>query len=324
MCTCINLKTLDNYFGRNLDLEYNFGEKVVITPREYEFKLKKEKKFKTKYAMIGMATVVNNYPLYAEATNEKGLSIAGLYFPGNACYEKTKKEKINMLPFELIPWLLGNFASIKSAKKELQKINLINEPFSENMPLAELHWMISDKNNCIILEQTKEGLKIYDNPIGVLTNNPQFLYHLTNINNYLNLTPKNTESRFSDNISLSSYGQGMGAIGLPGDNSPASRFVRAAFNKLNSVTDSSEEESISQFFHILDSVAMIKGSTITKEGKYDITTYSSCINIDKGIYYYKTYYNNQITAIKMDKNNINSKELTIHELIKKQQINYIN
>jgi len=116
----------------------------------------------------------------------------------------------------------------------------------------------------------------------------------------------------------------MGSFGLPGDTSSSSRFIRAAFNKLNSVCDEDEESSVSQFFHILDSVSMIRGSTITKNNKYDITNYSCCINIDKGIYYYKTYNNNQITAIKLNKCNINSDKLEIFELIENQQINYIN
>ena len=95
MCTCINLKTKDYYFGRNLDLEYRFYEKVVITPRDYEFKLKVQQPFKTKYAIIGMATVIDNYPLYADATNEKGLSIAALNFPDNAYYNKGNKQKMD-------------------------------------------------------------------------------------------------------------------------------------------------------------------------------------------------------------------------------------
>lgn len=324
MCTCINLKTKDFYFGRNLDLEYRFGEKVVITPRNYEFKLKKEENFKTKYSMIGMATVIDNYPLYAEACNEKGLSIAGLNFPNNAYYENEKKQKINITPFELIPWVLGNFKNVDELKKVIENINLTNISFAENIPLTHLHWMISDEKDCIVLEQMKEGLKIYNNPIGVLTNNPPFSYHLTNINNYLNLTAEVPKNRFSSKISLESYGKAMGSIGLPGDNSPTSRFVRAAFNKLNSVSDIDEEGSISQFFHILDSVAMVKGSNVTQDKEYDITTYTCCINTTKGIFYYKTYNNNQITAIKMDEENMNSDKLSIYNLVENQQIKYIN
>ena len=324
MCTCIDLKTKDYYFGRNLDLEYRFNEKVVITPRNYELDLKKGPTIKNKYAMIGMAAVVDNYPLYAEASNEKGLCIAGLDFKNNAYYTDVKIGKINITPYELIPWVLGNFANINELKNIITNINLINIPFSKDMNLTPLHWMISDEKGCLVIEQTKEGLNVYSNPIRVLTNNPPFPYHLENIKNYINLTPGIAENRFSDKIELKPYSNGMGAIGLPGDSSSASRFIRAAFNKLNSATEYNEEASVSQFFHILDSVAVIKGTTKTTNNKYNITNYSSCINASKGIYYYKTYDNSQITAVQMTEKNINSDKLSIYELIEKQQIKYLN
>ena len=198
------------------------------------------------------------------------------------------------------------------------------KPFKEDIQLTPLHWMISYEDETIVLEQTKEGLKIYHNPIGVLTNNPEFSFHLTNINNYINLTPDVPQNRFSDEISLKIYGKGMGAIGLPGDNSSTSRFIRAAFNKTNSVCDEDEESSVSQFFHILDSVAVVRGTNVNANSIYDVTTYYCCINTTKGIYYYKTYTNNQITAIKMNESNMNSEMLNIYELVEKQQINYIN
>ena len=324
MCTCITLKTKDHYFGRNLDLEYRFNEKVVITPRNYSFTLKNGKTFKTKYAMIGAATVVNDYPLYAEATNEKGLSIAGLQFPDNAYYNEPEAEKINITPFELTPWILGNFGSVEELSDFLSQLNLTNIPFSKDIPLSPLHFMICDQKHCLVLEQTKEGLKVYYNTIGVLTNNPPFSYHLVNINNYLNLTPDVCDNRFSSQIKLDPYGLGFGAIGLPGDNSPSSRLVRAAFNKLNSVSNPDESSSISQFFHILDTVLVVRGTTMTKDKQWNVTTYTCCMNMDRGIYYYKTYYNNQITAVSMNKENINKTVLTIYDLIEQQQINYIN
>lgn len=324
MCTCINFKTKDNYFGRNLDLEYRFNEKVVITPRNYKFNLKNGTSITSKYSMIGMATVVSNYPLYAEATNEKGLSMAGLYFPKNACFFKEEDNKLNLSQYELIPYFLGLYSSISEIKKDITKLNITNTPFSKEMPVSDLHWMISDESECIVIEQMEDGLKVYNNPIGVLTNNPPFEYHLNNINNYSNLSPYNSENTFSNKINLNQYGQGMGAIGLPGDNSPASRFIRASFNKLNSKCEDDEKSSVTQFFHILDSVSMVQGTTITKENKNDITTYSCCINTSKGIYYYKTYTNNQIIAIKMSEKEKNNKYLSIFDLIEEQQIKYIN
>lgn len=324
MCTCIDFKTTDNYFGRNLDLEYRFNEKVVITPRGYEFKLKNGNVINTKSALIGMATVVNDYPLYAEASNESGLSMAGLYFPGNAKFFEPDASKLNLSPYELIPYLLGLYSTVSEVRGVFDNLNITNTAFMDNMPVTDLHWMISDGNDCIVVEQMQEGLKVYDNPLGVLTNNPPFDYHLINVNNYINLTPNCAKNRFSDKINLSQYGQGMGALGLPGDTSPASRFVRAAFNKLNSSCKGDEEESVSQFFHILDSVAMVKGATVTAEGKYDITSYSCCINVSKGIYYYKTYTNNQITAVRMTDKEKNKKELSVYDLVEEQQIRYEN
>lgn len=324
MCTCITYKNGDNYFGRNLDLEYSFDEKVVITPRNYKFTLNNGEEFFQSKALIGMATVVNNVPLYAEATNESGLSIAGLNFPGNAYYGEKKDNMINLCPFEIVPYLLSKYNSVSEIKKELSKINIVNVPFNENMPNAPLHWMISDSIESIVLEPMKDGLKVYDNKIGVLTNNPPFYYHQLNLNNYMNLSRENSLNRFSSDLNLETYGVGMGAIGLPGDVSPASRFVRAAFNKLNSYSKKDEFSNIAQFFHILDSVAMIRGQAVTSEGKYDITTYSCCINTLKGVYYYKTYDNNQISAVSMHNENLDSSDLKIYDLILEEQIKYIN
>lgn len=324
MCTCINFTTKDTYFGRNLDLEYRFGEKVVVTPRGYEFRLKNGAAIRTKHAMIGMATVVGNYPLYAEGCNETGLSMAGLYFPGNAQFFEEEKNKLNLAPYELIPYFLGQYETIAEIREELQNLNITNIPFAEKLPITELHWMISDGKDCLVLEQMKNGLQVYENPVGVLTNNPPFPYHCMNLNNYRNLTPHFEESRFAKALPLEQYGQGMGAIGLPGDASPASRFVRAAFHKWNSVCEETEEASVTQFFHILDSVAMVQGATVTSEGKNDITTYSCCININKGIYYYKTYTNNQMTAVQMTEEVKNKEALSVYELLEEQQIRYEN
>ena len=322
MCTCIDFKTKDTYFGRNLDLEYHFNEKVVVTPRNYEFTLKNGKAFKTKYAMIGMAMISENYPLYAEAANEEGLAIAGLYFPGSARYNNIENNKLSLAPYELIPYFLGLYKSVIELRKDLVNLNIIDIPYNSDLPLTDLHWMISDGKECIVVEQTYDGLKIYDNPVGVLTNNPSFDYQLTNLNNYSNLTPYYQNSKFSKNVELKQYGQGMGAIGLPGDNSPVSRFVRACFNKLNSDCNDDEESSVTQFFHILDVVSMVKGVTVTSEEKNDITIYSCCMNITKGIYYYKTYNNSQITAINLIDELKNRNQLTIFDLVENQQIKY--
>ena len=324
MCTAISFTTKDHYFGRNLDLEYSYIETVTITPRNYPLLFRKKESLNTHYAMIGIAYVHNGYPLYYDATNEMGLSMAGLNFPGNADYKTEISEKDNITPFEFIPWILGQCSTVKDAKVLLDKINLLEEHYNNKLPLSPLHWMISDRESSITVESVKDGLKIYENPVGVLTNNPTFDMQLFHLNNYMNLSPQKPENRFSDKVKLTRYSNGMGALGMPGDWSSQSRFVKTAFTKLNSVCGTSEEESVSQFFHILGSVEHQRGCVDMGNNLYEITLYSSCCNTDKGIYYYRTYENSQITAVDMFRENLDGEKVITYPLIKEQQIKWQN
>lgn len=335
MCTCITYKNGDFYFGRNMDLEYSFGECVVVTPHDFQFQFRHEESLSRHYAMIGMAVGREEFPLYAEAVNERGLCMAGLNFPGNAYYRKAEAGKRNLATFELIPWILGTCASTAEAAGRLRDIVITDEAFSESMPPAQLHWMLADRKDSIVVESVREGIKIYENPFGVLTNNPPFEYHRINLNNYLNVTAGHPQPRFcrkelvpaerADHyLPLEAYSQGMGGIGLPGDYSSASRFVKTAFLKWNSVCESNEEENISQFFHILDSVAMLRGAVVTQDGKYDITTYSCCVNADTGTYYYKTYGNSRINAVDMRNVNLDGNMPAIYPIETETNIRKIN
>lgn len=326
MCTAVSFKHKDHYFGRNLDLEYSYNETVTITPRNYVFKFRKMGKMESHFAIIGMAYVAEGYPLYYDATNEKGLSVAALNFPHNAVYKPYCETQDNITPFELISWILGQCATVWEAEKLLARINLLNENFSDDLPLSPIHWIISDKERSITLESVKSGIKIYDNPVGVLTNNPTFDYQLFNLNNYMSLTngePQNTFAANND-LELEKYSRGMGAMGLPGDFSSMSRFVRATFVKMNSVSGEGENESVSQFFHILQSVEMPRGCVKVAEENYAITIYSSCCNTDRGIYYYTTYDNSRICAVDMYKENLQGSALIAYPLKKEQSIQYQN
>lgn len=331
MCTAITYHTTEHYFGRNLDLEYSYEEQVVVTPRNYVFEFRKAGTMRSHYAMIGMAYVQEGYPLYYEATNEKGLSMAGLNFPENAYYGEILPEKDNVAPFELIPWILGQCATLTEAKCLLEYIQIANIAFSEELPPSPLHWIIADKEGAITVEAVMDGLKIYENPIGVLTNNPTFDYHMMNLNNYMGLSNQAAVNRFAKEVDLKAYSRGMGAMGLPGDLSSASRFVRMAFHKLNSVvevedkgdravTEALENASVTQFFHLLDSVAMTRGALQMPDGLYEVTVYSCCCNVDRGIYYYTTYENRQICAVDMWKEDLEGKEVVAYPLQKKQAI----
>lgn len=319
MCTSLTLTTADTYFGRNLDLEYEFGQQVVITPRDFVLTFKERQPLEHHYAMIGMAAVAAGYPLYAEAVNEAGLYMAGLNFPGNACYPCGPEGGKGLAPYELIPWLLGSCTTVDQAEEQLKGVRILEEPFLPSMPSAPLHWHIADASRAIVAEPMAEGLKLYEDPVGVLTNNPTFAFHLTNLNHYMGLSASQPSNRFGA-LPLYPVGQGMGGMGLPGDNSPASRFVRAAFYKWNSMCEPEELSSVSQFFHILDSVAMVRGGVATPEGRWDITAYSCCINGRTGTYYYKTYDNSQITAVKLTAGRREGTALHCWPLVSGQQI----
>ena len=164
------------------------------------------------------------------------------------------------------------------------------------------------------MEQTKEGLRIYDNPVGVMTNNPAFDIQLFELNKYMALSTEPAQNTFAKNLSLQQYSRGMGVIGLPGDLSSTSRFVKAAFTRMNSVSGESELESVSQFFHILGSVDQQRECVHLGDDAYEITIYTSCCNLDKGIYYYNTYENHQITAVDMHKAELEGAKLSTYPL----------
>ena len=323
MCTASNYITDNHYFGRNFDYEISYNERVTVTPRKYELKFRKIDDIKTHYAIIGIAAGIDEYPLYYDACNEKGLAIAGLNFAGNAVYRQFEEDMVNITPFELIPYLLGTCSSVSEAREALGKINLVNINFADELPLSPLHWMISDEVEAIVVEPLADGLKVYDNPVGVLTNNPPFDKQLFYLNNYRGLSNKNPENTFG--VDLEEYSRGMGAIGLPGDLSSASRFAKVAFTRANSYSDNDEASSVGQFFHILGSVEQQNGCTfIDDPDLYEYTIYTSCYNTNKAILYYRTYHNSQITAVDLYRENLDSSELINYLLINEEQFNFIN
>lgn len=325
MCTAATYCTKDFYFGRNLDLEYSYRESVTVTPRNFPFRFRYAGECRTHFALIGMAYVAENYPLYYDATNEKGLSMAGLAFWDSAYYAPEQDNGAKQAAsYEFIPWVLGQCENLVQAREMLAGLRVTNAAFRPELPPSPLHWMIADRSGAIVVEATKDGVKIYDNPAGVLTNEPPFDWQMTNLRNYLTLTPGIPKSTFAENLPLTPYSKGMGALGLPGDLSSASRFVRAAFVRGNSLSSEDEGESVGQFFHILRSVEQPRGCCRLEKGKCEITIYSSCCNADKGIYYYTTYGNSQITAVDMHRENLDSAELISYPLIEAQQIRRMN
>lgn len=321
MCTSLAMHGEHFWFGRNMDIEDSFGERVVITPRCYPFVFRCGEISEDHYAMIGMAAVADGYPLYAEAVNEKGLGIVGLHFPGNAVYrEKAEEGKRGISPFELIPYLLGRCASLSEARELLGEICLVSIPFSERLALTPLHWHIADRTGSLVLESTVDGMHLYENPVGVLTNNPPFPFHLANLCHYGNLTNRMPDGALSGVHGAAPFGMGFGAVGLPGDYSSTSRFVRAAY--LLRVARAADEEELSHFFHLLGAVAPMGSAVLTADGRPHRTIYSCAVDGERGIYYYTTCENRQITAIQMHQEDIGGKGLAEYPLVRREQIFY--
>ena len=176
MCTAATYKTKDFYFGRTLDYEFSYGDEIAVTPRNYVFNFRHSGKLENHYAIIGMAHVAGDYPLYYDAINEKGLGMAGLNFVGNAAYAAADENsscengtcgiaKTKVAQFEFIPWILSLCATVADAKEKLNRILLVDTPFSSQLPVAQLHWIIADKNECIVVESMADGMHVYDNPV---------------------------------------------------------------------------------------------------------------------------------------------------------------
>ena len=322
MCTAASYKTKDFYFGRTLDYDFSYGDQVVVMPRNFPLRFRHAGSLESHYAILGMAFVPGRDPLFYDGINEKGLGIAGLNFVGNARYNAPAEGRDNVAQFELIPWILAQCDSVAQARELLSRINILDEPYSEALPVAQLHWIIADRREAITVEAVAEGLKIYDNPVGVLTNNPPFDRQMFALNNYMSLSPRQPENRWG--IPLDAYSRGMGALGLPGDLSSQSRFVRVAYTKMHALSGDSEAESVSQFFHILGSVDQQRGCCEVADGKYEITLYTSCCNTDKGIYYYTTYDNHQITAVDMHRENLEGDTIVCYPLLREETIRFQN
>lgn len=329
MCTGLALETKDglHLFGRNMDIEYSFNQSIIFIPRNFKCVNKSNKKeLTTKYAVLGMGTIFDDYPTFADGMNEKGLGCAGLNFPVYVSYSKEDIEgKTNIPVYNFLLWVLANFSSVEEVKEALKNANIVDIPISENIPNTTLHWMISDiTGKSIVVEQTKEKLNVFDNNIGVLTNSPTFDWHVANLNQYVGLRYNQVPEFKLGDQSLTALGQGTGLVGLPGDFTPASRFVRVAFLRDAMIKNDKDSIDLIEFFHILNNVAMVRGSTRTIEEKSDLTQYTSCMCLEKGIYYYNTYENNQINAIDMNKENLDGNEIKTYKYNKTLSINHVN
>ena len=324
MCTCFTYSNHGrSYFGRNMDIDYSFGQRVAVVPQKYPYCFHDGTVTADHYALIGMATVLDGLPLFADACNEKGLCMAGLNFPGNAVFSSEQEGMHNIPPYEFIPWILTQCASVSEAKKMLADVVLIDLSRGTEHP-TPLHWMIADEEEAIVVESMADGMHIYDDPYHVMTNNPPFPYHYHNLNNYMHLSPEQPQNKLGTEYPLHPYAVGMGALGLPGDSSSASRFVQTAFLLANSICPDNAEAEVAHVFRILQKVSMTRGSVLTDNGRPDITIYSSCMDMKRGIYYYTTYDHLQIHSVNMQHANLSGSTVEVFDLCTEYDIHAQN
>ncbi|MGG0151517.1 choloylglycine hydrolase family protein [Bacillus mycoides] len=328
MCTSLTLQTKNgqHLFARTMDFTLDLNQEVIVIPRHYQWNNITGEIINTKHATVGMGINHQGRIIMADGVNEAGMTCATLYFPGFATYSQSIDDnKTNLAPFDFVTWSLTQFNSVKELKKSVDSLTFLDIPLPDLGLTPPLHWILADKwGDCIVLEPTNEGLKMYDNPLGVMTNSPEFNWHLQNLRQYIGLKSQPFAPTEWSNLPLSAFGQGSGSMGLPGDFTPPSRFVRAAYGKQNIQGIDSEEEGVSALFHILSNCEVPKGGVITEEDALDNTIYTSVMCMESGTYYYHTYDCRQIIAIHLFHENLDTDEIKAYSFQRKQKIFYEN
>ncbi|MBP3655709.1 MAG: choloylglycine hydrolase family protein [Clostridia bacterium] len=293
MCTAVSLvRGGRHYFGRTLDTPHPYGAQAVVMPRRFPLRFSEMGAVDRHYAVIGMAAVEDGRPLLFDAANEHGLCMAALAFPGCARYFPAVPDKDNFAPHELMPWVLSQCVSAAQARAMLARVSVMDKPFSADMPNMPLHWIIADAHEAFAAESTQDGLLLTDNPVRVMTNSPALPFHLQGLRMYTALSPAQPQPRFRPGMPLGLYSLGMGALGLPGDLSSHSRFVRAAFLLHHSVCGDAPSACIRQLQHVLGCVAQPRGATLMDDGQYEYTCYASCIDAAQGVLHVSPYDGN--------------------------------
>lgn len=313
MCTGVRFSDQNGnmYFGRNLDWAFSYGQYVVITPQKFvhhsPFLGEQSPK---QGAIIGMALIEADTPLYFDCANESGLAVAGLNFPGYAQYEKAPVvDKTNVAAYEFPLWVALNFSTVDEAAKALRDVAIVDRPISDKYPSSMLHWLIADGKKSIVVEYTEKGMEIFNNPADVLANQPGYAWHRENLRNYLNLDSAMPESVTWRNNKMTPFGSGSLMRGLPGDYYSPSRFVRIAYLNSHYPIQSTEEKNISRLFHTLTGVAMVEGAAAMADGKFEITTYTGGYSSASKTYYYNTYEDPAIQHVAMSSYDLSGTEL---------------
>ena len=312
-CTAIRLTAGDNgvVVGRTMEFGVDVQSDAVVVPAGTKMTSSLPDKaqgihYTSKYGIVG-ANFMNKH-MVVDGMNEKGLYIGALYLPGYASYPEGTPENAakSMAPEDYVAWLLGNFATVAEVKKNYNKVILVQNPQKEiGGQSFPGHFMITDSTGAsIVIEPTDNTLKLFENPLGILTNSPTFDWHMTNLNNYNNLSATNVAPLELKGGKINGFGQGTGLLGLPGDYTPPSRFVRAVAFSQSAPQLPTAKETVNQMFHIMNAFDIPYGSIQDKtEGgvHYDYTVWTSVADLKNLHYAFKTYKDQSIRTIDVHK-----------------------
>ncbi|WP_194191014.1 choloylglycine hydrolase family protein [Clostridium chrysemydis] len=328
MCTSLTLTTKDNkhLLARTMDFPMEFGQSVHFIPRKYKWVNAIDNSENiTKLALVGMAAIIDKHPVFADGVNEKGLACATLYLPGFAKYDLESGEKFGLASYDFVLWMLSKYSNIEEIKEDIKNITFVEKELSLLKIAPPFHWIVTDKSGkSIVVEKTEEGLEVHDNPVGVMTNSPNFKWHLENLRQYIGVHPMQNSKIKLGELELSAFGQGSGTLGLPGDYTPPSRFVRAAYSRQNILDIEGEFKGISGAVHALNSCNIPKGIVMTTDRGTDFTIYTSAMCTESGKYYYSTYENRRLTCIDLFKEDLDSKEIKSYHYKREEDIEFYN
>lgn len=305
MCTAMTLSTPQGnlFFGRTMDFSYPLDPELYIVPKGYAWhNLLDTHEIQNQYSFMAIGQDISPL-LFADGVNEMGFAAAVLYFPGYAEYDPIDSQdtsKVSIAAIELVKFLLGQCASVEQAAFLLQDIRIVGVKDAVTGSVAPLHWIMADKTGrCMVVEKMSDGLHLIDNPIGVFSNSPDFRWHMTNLRNYMEVTPFQEHEKDWNSVKLTPFGQGGGTFGLPGDFTPPSRFVRTAFQKSHISVPDNKNQAVVSCFRIMEGVSIPKGIVVTSRETPDYTQYTAFMDITSGEYYFKTYDNSDIVCAKL-------------------------
>ena len=333
-CTGITLKATDSsvVHARTLEFAVDLHSNVLVIPRGYKRQGttpegKNGKKWISKYASIGANG--SGVPWIFDGFNEKGLSMGLFYHPTTAVYMPYKKSdaKNTLAVWELGSYILENFATTEEVKKHIKNLVVPAVVFKEWGFVPPVHFLVTDASGkSIVIEYLKGKLNVFDNPLGVLTNSPSFDWHMTNLRNYPNIGAVQPKTRTVGGVELKPFGMGAGMIGLPGDFTPPSRFVRAVAFTTSIVPMFNGREAVLQAFHILNNFDIPKGSAREDhKDKYgniiaDFTTWTSASDLKAKKFYFRTYDDSQIRVVDLNKMDLDSKKIVTIPMNSKEVI----